>query len=325
MPSGDRSLSTSLSLLRRAGAIAALGLLLAACAGGPAIDRHPLEGRIWDRAAARFVDESALYERAAASRLLLLGEIHDNPLHHERQLQILRALDARGRRPALAMEQFDTDRQAALADAQRAGIRDPERLADAGALDRRGWGWPLYRDLIGFAAERRWPVIGANLSREAARSIALGRSRPQLPPASAQLTAALEGALVRGHCGLRPPQLQLDRMVSAQRARDARIAATLSSAAETAGQVVLIAGAGHVQRTQGVPAYLPAPLREGLLVVAMVETSPERTAPADYALQDYDLVWFTPAQLREDPCAKPLTGTAAPLPPGTTTGNPPGK
>lgn len=278
----------------------------AVCAGllSAAAAAHPLDGRIWDVRAQAFVEADAVYQRAAASRYVLLGETHDNPLHHDLQLAVLKALAQRGRSLSLAMEQFDHERQTEIAAAQAAG-GDAEKIADAGQFNRKGWRWPMYKDLIDHAAAQRWPVLAANLSRADARDIALGRVKPQLPQADAAQVAAIAADIVDGHCGERPEYL--DGMVEAQRARDARMAATLESAATPA---VLIAGAGHVRRDRAVPRYLKDP--GGALAVAYLETEDGKTAPADYDTAGLDFVWFTPRTERPDPCAAPLVGTAAP-------------
>src|SRR5687767_16011942 len=43
---------------------------------------HPLTGRIWDVAGARFIITEALVARLAPARFVLLGERHDNADHH---------------------------------------------------------------------------------------------------------------------------------------------------------------------------------------------------------------------------------------------------
>ena len=280
------------------------------CAAPVQAQMHPLQERIWDTRSRAFVGADTVYERAAQSTHVLLGELHDSAVHHELQLQLLRALETRRLRPTLAMEQFDTGHQAALSAAQAAGERDPEKLADVGRLDRRGWNWPLYRDLIAFAAGRGWPIIAANLSRDEARDIALGKVTPVLPPAHAEQLEALEQALVRGHCGYRPPPEQMQRLVAAQRARDARMAAALQEAASLNKPVAFITGTGHVHRDHAVPRYLQND--RSVLIIAFVEVDAERNAPQDYALSGYDYAWFTAATPREDPCARPLSGVAAP-------------
>ena len=279
------------------------------CAGLVHAQMHLLQDRIWDTRSQVFVNADALHERAAISTHVLLGELHDSAIHHRLQLEVLRTLDKRGLKPALAMEQCDTGHQAALSAAQAAGERDAEKLADAGRLDRRGWNWPLYRDLVAFAGERGWPLIAANLSRSEARDIALGKLTPALPPADPAQMSALEDALVRGHCGHRLPPEQMGRLVAAQRARDARMAVALEEAGRSYATVVFITGSGHVHREHAVPRYMKND--SNVLVIAFVEVDAGRNSPQDYALAGYDYAWFTAATPRENPCKGPI-GTSMP-------------
>jgi uncharacterized iron-regulated protein len=288
--------------------LASLTLLLAATAGA-----HPLDGRIWDTRSGSFISAEAAYDRAAASPYVLLGEKHDSDAHHRLQLEALQALAQRGRKPALALEQFDREHQPALSAAQAAGAKDAEQLADAGQLNRKGWRWPMYKDMIAFAAGQGWPLIAANLSRSDAREIAMGKVKPALPPAGAAQATAMENEIVQGHCGQRPPQDRLDAIVLAQRARDARMAEALVSAS---GPVVLIAGAGHVRRDRAVPRYLQD--GERALSIAYVEVSEGQDTPQAYDAAGFDLLWFTPRMSRTDACAKPLTGSVAPIIPPST-------
>ena len=273
-----------------------------------------LEGRIWDTRSRTFISADAAYWRAAASHYVLLGEQHDSAPQHQLQLEALQALAKRGRKPALAMEQFDREHQAALSAAQAAGATDPERLADAGQLNRKGWRWPMYKDLIAFAASNGWPLLAANLSRNDARAIAMGQVAPKLPAFDAVQQGGIEDAIeddiVRGHCGHRPPPGRLAAMVTAQRARDVRMAEALDS---VAGPVVLIAGVGHVRRDRAVPRYLRD--RAAVLSIGYVEVDDGKPAPEAYDGAGLDLLWFTAGSERSDPdpCAEPLTGSAAPV------------
>jgi len=274
--------------------LAALGVAaLAACAQPFGPREHPLVGRIWDVRAAQFVTSDELFERAARARYVILGETHDNPEHHRLQRVVLEALTGRGEKRAMAMEQFDTDYQAAMTAAQARGA-DAEAVADAGHFDRRGWNWPLYRPLVELALERGWPLVAANLSREAARAIVADPARADLPPAPPAVAAALERDIIDGHCGAAPEAKRLAGMVQAQRARDARMAAVLRPGS------VLIAGAGHARRDRGVPLYLSS---TDVLSIAFIEVEPGRSKPQEYLDgASYDYLWFTPRAMREDPC-----------------------
>ncbi|HXI35529.1 MAG TPA: ChaN family lipoprotein [Burkholderiales bacterium] len=271
---------------------AATILALAGCASPLVLENHPLTGEIWDIRAQAFIPEDELLARLPAAAHVILGETHDNPVHHRLQRRVLNALAPAGRR-TLAMEQFDTGHQAAL-DAARAGGAGAEALADAGALDRKGWSWPLYRPLVEFALEHGWPITAANLSRAEARRIVADPAASGLAPISAILKEKLEHDMIEGHCGQRPDAKRLTGMIEAQRARDARMAEVLAAHPST----VLVAGSGHARRDRGVPAYMRG---RAVLSVAFVEVEADKITTRDYA-QEFDYLWFTARAVRDDPC-----------------------
>lgn len=300
-----RALSRSLSVC--------LALLLpAACAMIPAATLHdtdhPLAGRLWDVARQGFIDEAELMRRAAQAEALLLGETHDNPVHHRLQSRILQARLAAGARPALLMEQFDIDQQGALDEARRAdGNLEPLM---------RGWNWQLYEPLVTLANTARIPLLAANLSRIASRPIV--RDGYSALPAGEMQRLALDQVwdnarqqymarlIEESHCGQITPR-QRDGLIKAQRLRDA----TLADAAlgKLDAGVVFILGRGHARRDVGVPRYLEA-RRPGtrMLTIGFVEVNGKDTHPAQYeqehvgGLAPYDIIWFTPRAERIDPC-----------------------
>jgi uncharacterized iron-regulated protein len=240
------------------------------------------------------VSAEAVYARAAHATHVILGETHDNPEHH--RLQRL-ALERLGHR-ALAMEQFDSEYQPAIAAAQANGV-DAEAIADAGHFDRKGWNWPLYRPLVEFAVEHRWPIIAANLSRADARAIVRDPAASGLAPAP-ELAKELERDIAESHCGEPPPPKLLAGMVEAQRARDARMATSLRAPS------VLITGVGHARRDRGVPLYLSG---VDTLSIAFIEVDADNKSPGDYlsglfSPASFDYVWFTARAAREDPCRR---------------------
>jgi hypothetical protein len=53
----------------------------------------------------------AWQSRLRGDTVLILGEVHDNAEQHRLRLEVLHRAFAQGWRPAIAMEQFDRDRQ----------------------------------------------------------------------------------------------------------------------------------------------------------------------------------------------------------------------
>ena len=293
---------------------------LPGCAAPPEASRpqtaHPLQGKIWDVKKGAAVTEEALLRELAAAQFVLLGEVHDNPEHHRLQAGILRALIALGRRPALAMEQFDREFQPALDAAMTSTGATAETFADAGRLDRKGWPWPLYAPLVSIAVEARLPIVALNLPRSRTREVArqgfgsLGASAGADLALERSWNDARQAVLAReiddGHCG-KLPKSALPRMIDVQRAKDATMADALVGTSESGA--VVIAGTGHVRNDVGVPVYLASrvPARR-VISIGLIEVDPDRVAVGDYVrppakVVPFDFVWFTSVAEREDPCA----------------------
>jgi uncharacterized iron-regulated protein len=195
-------------------------------------------------------------------RVLLLGEVHDNPTGHAARAAMLRDEVAAGWRPVIAMEQFDTGQQSAL-DAAMRECRDAACVIGKVAPGKSGWTWAHYAPLITLALQYGLPVRAANLSRaDASKVVKEGFAaalpadliaRYQLDSVPASLLAAQETEVRDSHCGILP-ETMVAPMAKAQVARDVVMAEAMRQPA-TDG-VVLIAGNGHVRRDIGVPFWL---------------------------------------------------------------------
>jgi uncharacterized iron-regulated protein len=293
-------------------AAVALALIVSACAQIPDMNLrdtdHPLVGRLWDPAAATFIDEGQLRQRAARAEVLLLGETHDNPEHHRLQRRMISMRLDGSAPPALLMEQFDVDQQPAIDEAVKNGT-DLKSLL-------RGWDWSQYRELVAEAQSAGMSLRAANLPRAKLRpvvregygSLAAGEiARVGLDAAwdEAREKFMLK-AIESSHCGKITPQLR-EGLVRAQRLRDATLADTALANIERG--VVFILGRVHARHDVGVPLYLKV-RRPGtrVLSIGLVEVSSGRTEPAQYETEragsaaPHDLIWFTPRVERPDPC-----------------------
>lgn len=264
--------------------------------------------------------QPALPSPALDADFLLLGELHDNVAQHRLRLRWLETL-ADAHPFALALEQFDADRQEALdrareTDSREARSADPpdlasraHRIAEAAGFDFNGWNWDLYRPVIELALRRGLPLVAANLS-PADTSRVTQRRAPAAPAPRGWGEAeseAMRESIREGHCGLLPERA-VDAMAVAQRTRDARIARALADAhARTGLPVVLLAGNGHLRSDIGVPRHL-AELRPGdrIVSIALLERADasDRARAADDGPDGgrFDVVVRTSAQPREDPC-----------------------
>jgi len=279
---------------------------------------HPLVGTIWDARAGGSATREALHAAIRAARHRLLGEVHDNPDHHDFQLELLVSLGESGLRPAVAFEQLDREYDPALLRILAAGGATAEAVAEATGFDRKNWGWDLYRPLIDAALRYGMSLRAANLARAAAGRVvkegldSLGPGRASALRINAAWSEArdhvLREIIVEGHCHALPESI-VPGMVLAQRARDATLAEALLDPGPDGA--VLIAGNGHVRRDIGVPLYLrQARPDDSILSIALLEVEADMADPAQYLAgaaggnAQYDFVWFTPRWDRPDPCEK---------------------
>ncbi len=251
--------------------------------------------------------------RWSGNTVALLGEVHDNAAQHRLRLDLLRRAFEAGWRPAIAMEQFDLERQADIERARRERPRDVQHLIEQATTPSprpgAGWNWAFYRPYVALALEYDVPLVAANLSNadasrivreglgavfDASRLTALGLDRA----VAADWQQAQEREIDRGHCGALPPALW-PRMAQAQLARDAVMADQLRRHA-TPGGVVLLAGNGHVRRDLGVPRWLAGPeWSSRLFVLGLLENDDAQTPSAAF-----DATLRTVTAERPDPCAE---------------------
>ena len=229
--------------------------------------------------------------------VVFLGEVHDNPWHHENQAEAVRALAPR----AIVFEMISPDMAAQITPEL---IRDKAALAEV--LNWAESGWPdfgMYYPI--FTAVSGVKIYGAQVPREAVRaavmggdvvaSFGAGGERYGLAtPLSATEQAAREAGQMEAHCNALPKDL-LPGMVLGQRLRDAVMARAIVRAyEETGGPVVVITGNGHARTDWGAPRLLPKELR--VRSIGQVERGSEDTPP-------HDLWIVTPEAERDDPCA----------------------
>lgn len=230
--------------------------------------------------------------------IVIVGEMHDNPHHHQFQADVIAA-----QRPAAVVFEMLSPEQAA--------VITPEMLGDAAALEAAlGWeasGWPdfdIYYPIFAALGEAR--VYGAAAPRDTVRAAIgsgaaavfdgdaarFGLDKP-LPDAQ---QAAREADQQVAHCNALPEQM-LGGMVEAQRLRDATFAAVTAQAlSDTGGPVIVITGNGHTRRDRGIPAALAHAGITDVIAIGQFEEPPEGDVP-------FDLWRVTDPVERDDPCA----------------------
>jgi uncharacterized iron-regulated protein len=241
------------------------------------------------------------------AQIVVLGEVHDNPAHHETQARIVAALEP----DAIVFEMIGA------AEARRI---TRENRGDAGRLSEvLNWsasGWPdfaMYFPI--FAAAPEAAIYGGAFPRDGVRravsdgaSAVFGDSAPLFgldrPLPEEQLAERIDLQRI-AHCDALPENL-LPGMVEAQRLRDAALAkATVAAFAHASAvsenpRVVVIAGNGHARDDWGVPSFLrhyyqDSPEAPTIASLGQYEVDPPEDAP-------FSATGSAPAPEREDPC-----------------------
>jgi uncharacterized iron-regulated protein len=206
----------------------------------------------------------------SGTAVLLLGEQHDEPGHHELQRETVQALASRGVLAALALEMAEAGTSTAGLPPQAS----EDEVRRALRWNDEGWPWTAYRPAVMAAVAAGLPVVGANLPRNQQRAAMADAALDRLLPGPA--IKAQQQAIRIGHCGMLP-ESQIAPMTRVQIARDRTMADTVARLVAPGKTVVLIAGGGHADPEVGVPQYLPRGL-----VSKSVQLPPPLTPRRDY-------------------------------------------
>ncbi|MCX6128684.1 MAG: ChaN family lipoprotein [Proteobacteria bacterium] len=238
--------------------------------------------------------------------IILLGEQHDNPFHHQLQTEIVELLGQKNRLGAILFEQLDESQQPFL------NTLTSRKLAQLPSdLNWEKSGWPsftLYEPIFKVAIRYKSKLIAGNIAKEKAKAIYkmgyseiftsdeqkfIGLDR-ELPP---EAKAELQHEIFEGHCQILAKE-QVETMVPIQRSRDAAMTLAWLKQAPEKGATVFIVGAGHARKDFGIPWYIKQIKPE--LKVWSIGLQEEAMDPRETS--HYDQVVITPAANREDPC-----------------------
>lgn len=243
------------------------------------------------------VNQEQLTAHLISADYILLGELHDNPHHHEVRSRLIAAISSK--KYAAVVEYLPTG---PLVQFSGSTLQSLEQVGFA----PKAWPWKLYQPLLEAIRVSGLPLYGSNLERSISKTIFSGGPIPSTMESDYQksrLTGeskhSLESDLIDGHCGKLPAQY-LEPMFRIQRLTDISMAQVMMRHSPA----ILFAGNGHVRNDYGVPQVLRSlePSKKRVSVGFIEEDRGDPKALAKLA-KLYDFVWITPGIKRADPCA----------------------
>lgn len=252
-----------------------------------------------------------LVNQVKPGQVVLLGEIHDSPDHHENQMQVIQKLAARGLNVSVGMEFLSFVDQPFIDKYLNDEITEEDFLTQVGW---QGNNFSEYRRQIRAPLTTNGTTIGLNAPRELTRKIfksgfeSLTSEELQLIPPQFTLGNALYRERFDvaingngGHGGM--DEETLDRLFVSQSLWDDTMAHTAAEylRSEPDQVLVVIVGDFHVAYGGGLPDRLRARGRNDLLVVSQLQRGHYSQADLKDEISPHarygsrgDFIWVTP-------------------------------
>jgi uncharacterized iron-regulated protein len=183
--------------------------------------------------------------------IILLGETHDHPTHHQLQAAVIAWLKPN----TVAFEMLNHSQQSVLDDIHQKALSS---WGEVLTWTKRGWPkFDLYAPIFEVIQKLKIPMIAAHPDKKTILPLKLGKELESSlikelaldRPLDPKSLAELEEEIKIGHCGYAPEGL-MRLMIQAQRLKDAWMARAVLRAKKP---VVLIVGRGHTLMHRGIP------------------------------------------------------------------------
>ncbi len=302
------------------------------------ITQHVLIDKIWSVSAQKFISNKDLNRQLVKSKIVLLGETHDNARHHQLQAQVITEL-ANNHSPVVAFEMLNQNRQDTIDkfqsqyyspssnSTQLTSSKKVELFSQQINWEKSGWPkWDYYRPVFYSSIDKELPIIAANLNIKTIRNVIKQGSKILEPHYQDLLNKyqyepsvkeELKKEILSAHCDMLPEKM-LSPMLLGQQVRDIAMAQIIiysitDQSTKEKSQLVLIAGSGHTRTDYGIPYYLSREIpRAETTSLAFIEVEADEFNPESYVKGwsdtaeklPFDYVWFTKKAAREDQCEK---------------------
>jgi uncharacterized iron-regulated protein len=130
------------------------------------------EGEIFHLPTGIRVTEQQLLDMITGSRIIYIGETHDNVCAHQVQLEIIRGLAERfPGQVAVGMEMFQRPHQEAMDRWSRGGLSERDFLKKSGWYQNWGMDYRYYKAILDYIREEHIHLLALNASRELVKEV----------------------------------------------------------------------------------------------------------------------------------------------------------
>jgi len=201
------------------------------------------------------------------TRIIFIGESHDQIEHHQIQVRMIQELVARGKDVVIGMEMFEKAQQPTLDRWSQGLLTEEEFLTEVQWDVTWGMDYDLYKGILDAAKDHRLKVLGLNAPRDWVTEVAekgiqglSAEDRTRLPEIdlSDRAHRAYITTFFKSHA--KGSAKDFDNFYEAQCLWDEGMAQSLSEflkSPQAAGKTVLVfAGSGHIAYGFGIPNRL---------------------------------------------------------------------
>ncbi|HKJ05585.1 MAG TPA: ChaN family lipoprotein [Geopsychrobacteraceae bacterium] len=225
---------------------------------------EPVVGEILHMPTGQTVKKETMLEHAAQTRMVYVGEIHDNPASHHLQLEILTYLYQQNPGGvALAMEMFTPEQQEVLDRWSAGELSEKEFIKEVKWFTTWKMDYGYYRSLLTFARDNNIPVIGINAPKDLVRAVGSAPLEDQPEEIMERLpefdfTDPYQQALTKAIYGGHPVSDSMkEGFLRIQTLWDESMAENLTDYLQSeqgdGRQVMVVAGSNHVSYGFGIP------------------------------------------------------------------------
>jgi uncharacterized iron-regulated protein len=195
--------------------------------------------------------------------VIYVGETHDDPTHHQYELELVRRLLKRKMNFAIGWEMFDRSQQGAIDSWASHAISLEEMLAKTDFQKHWGIYSPVYQQILQIAGNANVPNLALNAPPELARKIARGeplttQQRAMVPTGFVSTEQAYKNfvAMMGDHPGMNEQDRR--RFFAAQNAWDQTMADRIVEfkCRNPKVRLVVFTGRGHLSGGYGIPFYV---------------------------------------------------------------------